>query len=154
MIKYCLRWSKIFVDVFETLGSDHCNHLFGSMNLLERILYGIITIFIKAGVCTNHGKFKTGDRVKYNWKAKIYINSAIEENKNNIFTVREVCYPDKSGIDFEDDMGSADAFWLCKAHFWEKWIPTWEGMFAEMIDANVGDDEKMVVIRKKSHLAH
>ena len=68
----------------------------------------------------NRGRFKPGDKVKYNWMAKVYISTAIEHKKEQTLTITKLLCDDLSGVDYEYQeegqikTGSCDPFWLTK----------------------------------------
>lgn len=64
-----------------------------------------------------NGSYKKGDRVKYNWMAKIQIYSTLEKmNKTRIVT--KELYQSKSNLEFTDG-DSCAKFWVRKLYFWE-----------------------------------
>lgn len=64
-----------------------------------------------------NGKYKVGDKVRYNWMAHVQIHTVIERKKNPVMMVSEIRYSDN--LTFEDGTGCA-SFWIRKAYFWEK----------------------------------
>lgn len=86
------------------------------LNLLVQWLITYSVVYPK--IFGNNGKFKVGDKTKYNWKAKVQIWS-ITERKNIIETVNKICYSDKSGLEFESG-NSCASYWMRKTYFWEK----------------------------------
>jgi len=83
------------------------------------LLHGLVQWMIDKDLFHHRGKFNPGDIVVYNWKAKIYIASAIE-NDLEPRTVVDVIYDDKSGLEFIDG-DTTDPFWMRKLHWWESW---------------------------------
>lgn len=62
------------------------------------------------------GKFKVGDRVKYNWKALVQIYSTGGKDMHKTRTVKTVLW--FGNLEFTDGTG-CDPFWVRKAYFWE-----------------------------------
>jgi hypothetical protein len=64
-------------------------------------------------------KYKVGDKVKYNWKAKIMINSAIKENVNDVLVINEIKHKRNEFINYKNTRTKkrswTDAHWLTKA---------------------------------------
>lgn len=85
--------------------------------ILRPMLCWIVSVMIKFDLFHNKKKFKPGDNLKYNWKAKVYIWSAIK-NKLEPRTMTNYLYKDNTGILFENGE-SCDPFWVRKLHWWE-----------------------------------
>lgn len=66
----------------------------------------------------NRWCLKIGDKVKYNWMAKIQLSSHIKKYAGTKI-VKEILCSDGSGIKFTDGDG-CDPFWVRKIYFWEK----------------------------------
>lgn len=82
--------------------------------------WNLVQFLIDNNLFHNHGKFKSGDKVRYNWKAKIQIKSAMwRKSDSGTLTVSEVVYKNKSGVLFVEGSG-CDVFWIRKAYWWEK----------------------------------
>jgi hypothetical protein len=64
----------------------------------------------------NRGRFKVGDKVKYNLFARIYINSVINR-KPLVYTIDKFWTP--TNVDFIEEEG-CDVFWIRKLYPWEK----------------------------------
>lgn len=88
--------------------------------ILRYLVAWIIWLSTYSDWVANRGRLKVGDKVRYNWMAKVQLYSLFRYEKYNItHTVSEILYKDGSGIEFEDGSGS-DPFWLRKIYFWEK----------------------------------
>ncbi len=77
----------------------------------------IIYLMIKYNLFSNVGKFKEGDIVKYNWKAKYHINTVYErENKpmRILSTTSRISYETCDYISDDSSISSCDVFWLTK----------------------------------------
>jgi hypothetical protein len=92
------------------------------MKLIEKILHFIVEIqlriFVSKGWFSGKDKFKKGDIVVYNWKAKVYIFSAIKDELGSHEIINITKYSDSDGIGWIDTKyggtTGADAFWLRK----------------------------------------
>lgn len=82
----------------------------------RKLLYALVD-FIIAMDWFNHnrGYFRSGDKVKYNWKAHIALKTLDKLGKT--FTIKD--YWCHTNVDFEEDGGAA-AFWLRKLYPWER----------------------------------
>lgn len=97
-------------------------------NVVYYIMYWIVFYIIRHGLCQNVGKFKRGDKVKYNWKAKYQIPSIYNERKNMIREIDCILDFKKSksqSCEFkplkdECYVDGCDVFWLRKIYWWEK----------------------------------
>lgn len=85
--------------------------------LLKYIVQWIIYWSIFYEPLRHQGKFKVGDKVKYNWKALVKIYSTGGEDMFKVFTVAEVTW--YGNLEFSDGSG-CDPFWVRKLYFWEK----------------------------------
>lgn len=87
-------------------------------NLLHLILRAIVKFQLKNGMFKHQNCFKHGQWLKYNWKAKVMIYSAI---KNKLgpkqFDKYLYKYPDKNVQFINKD--SCSAFWVRKLYFFE-----------------------------------
>lgn len=90
---------------------DHKGFLYYFVQWL--IIFSVIMPF----VFSNNGKFKIGDRVKYNWKANIKLKSIVEK-RENIRIVSKALYKDKGNVEFTNG-DSCACFWIRKCYFWE-----------------------------------
>ncbi|MEZ2446082.1 hypothetical protein AB6805_30410 [Chitinophaga sp. RCC_12] len=72
----------------------------------------IVQFIIDNDLWHHRGYFKPGDKVRYNWKARVYLSLTNEDNST--FTVDEILYRDKSGVSFQEGSG-CDPFWLRQA---------------------------------------
>jgi len=81
-------------------------------NAFYAVLCVVIEFQIKYEMFDNRHKFKNGDLVKYNWKARAFIGSAIKDKEQNK-VVQNYIYKDNSGIEFTDGDG-CDPFWVSK----------------------------------------
>jgi len=77
----------------------------------------IILSAIMPFLFSNNGKFKVGDRVKYNWKANIQLKSIVDK-RDRTRTVSKVLYVDKGNVEFTNG-DSCACFWIRKCYFWE-----------------------------------
>ena len=87
------------------------------------ILHRIVYFIIHADLFNNRGKFKPGDKVKYNFFAKVYLgHKHIQSKGRYIFTIK--CYEpwskDLENVAFEEDSGCS-VFWIRKLYPWERW---------------------------------
>jgi hypothetical protein len=83
-------------------------------------MWNLVQFMIYFKLFHHRGKFKVGDKVRYNWKAWVRIKSALwGESDKGTLTVSEVLYKDKSNVGFEEG-GGCDVFWIRKAFFWER----------------------------------
>lgn len=85
----------------------------------SRLLYNLVQWMIDKDLFHHRGKFKPGDIVVYNWKAKMHIASAIEDDLEPR-VIMNIIYEDGSGLEFADG-DTTDPFWVRKAHWWESW---------------------------------
>lgn len=76
---------------------------------MKKLKYWIVSLIINNGLRTNKGEFRKGDRVKYNWKAKVFIPEEIDEDTRVVADV--ISMGDSDNIKFTDKDHS-DAFWL------------------------------------------
>lgn len=81
-------------------------------------------IFIPNGWFNNHGKFKPGDKVKYNFFAKVMIPSIAKQKgyeEGHVFVVKDYFEwsKKKQSIEFEGGDG-CDVFWIRKLYVWER----------------------------------
>lgn len=89
------------------------------------ILHPIVHFIIKMDWFNNRGKFKPGDKVKYNLFAKIYIGG-IEEIKGGksgtIYTIShyEPWSKKLENVAFIENSGCS-VFWIRKLYPWERW---------------------------------
>ena len=81
-------------------------------NAFYTLLCVVIDFQIKYEMFDNRKCFKNGDVVKYNWKAKVYIKSAIKD-KLEPRVVKNYLYKDNSGVEFTNGDG-CDPFWVSK----------------------------------------
>ena len=81
-------------------------------NALYTLLCVVIEFQLKYEMFDNRNNLKKGDKVKYNWKAKAYIGSAIE-HKQQTKIVDYYLYKDNSNVQFLDG-DSCDPFWVSK----------------------------------------
>jgi len=103
-------------------------------NLVHYIGYAIVHFIIVKGLFQNIGKFKQGDIVKYNWKARFYLSKSFlnSHNKNGLKQIGAIfTYKDGSqcahyvDMDDETDEGSCSVFWLTKAYIGPNRIRRW-----------------------------
>lgn len=74
----------------------------------------IVSFMIKYKLFQHKNKFKVGDVVTYNWKAKAYISSAIKDE----VLPKKVISQTFGSLDFSDGQ-SADPFWMRKLNWAE-----------------------------------
>lgn len=90
-----------------------------TMKKLSHVFYwllcGVIRFQINNGLFENKN-LKKGQLVKYNWKAKVKIKSAIRDNIHSVMKVKGF---DGSIVEFTND-DSCDPFWVRKLHWWER----------------------------------
>ncbi len=88
------------------------------LTLLQRIIEFTIQIRAKHNLLPVYN-YQIGDRVKYNWKAKIMIPSAIEANVNDVLVINEIKHKRNEFINYKNTRskkrGWVDAYWLKKA---------------------------------------
>ena len=82
------------------------------LNIFYFVLCAVVDFQIKYDLFENRNNLKKGDKVKYNWKARACIDTAIA-NKKQIKIVD--CYElkDNSCVMFTDG-DSCDPFWVSK----------------------------------------
>ena len=92
---------------------------FETMKKLSHVFYwllcGVVRFQINNNLFANKG-LKKGQLVKYNWKSRVYINSAI---KDRIGDIKEVRNHEHNNVIFLDG-DSCDPFWVRKIYSWEK----------------------------------
>jgi hypothetical protein len=82
------------------------------------LLRAVINFQLSNNLCENHNKFKRGDWLKYNWKAKIIINTVVKREGNKPRQFEKYII---SGDNVEFINGdSCSAFWVRRLHFWER----------------------------------
>ena len=96
-------------------------------NIANYVLYAVVFWLIKHNLCQNTGKFKEGDLVTYNWKAKYYIDTVYKnERELGIKKITSITkYSDGSeGCDYinlsDGDESGCDVFWVRKCYWWER----------------------------------
>jgi hypothetical protein len=103
-------------------------------NLVHYIGYAIVHFIIVKGLFQNTGKFKPGDIVKYNWKARYYLGKTFlnSQHKNGLKQIVSIItYKDGSqaanyvDMDDETEEGSCDVFWIKKAYIGSNRIRRW-----------------------------
>jgi hypothetical protein len=90
------------------------------------LLYTVVHFIIEMNWFNQTGKFKEGDLVKYNWKAKAYIRSVYDREKSIKKITKIITY--KSGsesceytpIDKKGYSSGCDVFWIRKCYLWER----------------------------------
>jgi len=87
-------------------------------NVWHYFLYWLVFKMIASGKFTNIGRFKPGDKVKYNWRAKVYIGH-IHSQEKGVLTFQRVCDWSTSGsncyyVDSKGEVSGCDVFWLTK----------------------------------------
>lgn len=82
--------------------------------LSKSIAYNFVQFILDNNMCTNIGKFKPGDKVEYNWFAKVQILTAIGQNLGKVLTIKSFDIPNcNDHVDFIEG-GSCHIFWLKK----------------------------------------
>ena len=81
-------------------------------NALYKVLCVVVKFQINYNMFDHRNCFKKGDKVKYNWKAKAYIGSAIKD-KLETKVVDFYSFKDNSNVEFTDG-DSCDPFWVSK----------------------------------------
>lgn len=74
----------------------------------------LIDLLIEYQICSHRGKFKKGDILTYNWKAKNSIPSVIGDSPQQVKRT-----DNKTFIEFTNG-DTCDAFWVRKLYWWEK----------------------------------
>lgn len=99
-----------------------------TIELLKRKLFkkAVVHFIIDNEWSQNRDRFKPGDQVRFNWRAKAFILSAIKDDINKTFVVSKILYSDQSGVEFTNGDG-CDPFWLRKARKSELISPQSEG---------------------------
>lgn len=87
-------------------------------SFFNKLLRAIILFQINNGMFENHNKFKRGEWLKYNWKAKIMIHTAIKDRKEPMQFEEYIFKGDNVKFTNGD---SCSAFWVRRLHFWE-WL--------------------------------
>ncbi len=88
-------------------------------NIVNYILHYLVHLQLKYNLYST-GKFKAGDYVRYNWKAKLHIPTVYERNFGTVRKISsiithsdgsQVCRfePQKDGL-----YDGSDIFWICK----------------------------------------
>lgn len=88
----------------------HTRELLGERKFRKALVH----FFIDNGYFRNVNRFKIGDQVRYNWKAKISIWSAIDEKWGQTFVVTKI-WANGQNVDYYSDEygeGGCDVFWL------------------------------------------
>jgi hypothetical protein len=90
--------------------------------ILNKLAY-LVGVMIRKRLFVHQGKFKEGDIVIFNWKARVTIASAIREQLGPHIIINIIKYKDNDGIEWKDHKyygtSGSDAFWLRKIYFWE-----------------------------------
>lgn len=88
-------------------------------NLWELLLTIVIQIQINYDWCNNIGKFKVGDRVERNWKARVFLKSICREELKGVFIVREIKWKDENWEGVDELTGTIEqgtsVFWIKKS---------------------------------------
>ena len=84
--------------------------------LFYALLGEIIHLQIKWDLFTNENKFKRGEWLKYNWKAKIVIDTVVEGVGPRQF---ERYTLSGSNVEFTDG-DRCSPFWVRRLYFWER----------------------------------
>jgi len=86
-------------------------------HIFYALLRAVIQFQINNGMFENHNKFKRGEWLKYNWKAKIMIDTAIKDGLEPMQFEKYII----KGENVEFTNGdSCSAFWVRRLHFWER----------------------------------
>ena len=86
-------------------------------HFIHALLTAVIDFQIHYDLFFNYNKFKEGDWLVYNWKAKIIIDTVVKREGNK---PRQFSHYIMKGenVEFKDG-DSCSAFWVRKLHFWE-----------------------------------
>lgn len=95
----------------KTLITHKARHIFYAL------LRAVIQFQINNGMFENHNKFKRGEWLKYNWKAKICIYSAIKDKLEPRQFTKYII--EGENVEFTNG-DSCSAFWVRRLHFWER----------------------------------
>jgi hypothetical protein len=94
------------------------NWIYGkARHFIHALLAAVIQFQINNEMFNNHNKFKRGDWLKYNWKAKIYIDTVVKKKSKPRQFDKYIFSGDN--VEFTDG-DSCSAFWVRKLHFWER----------------------------------
>lgn len=85
--------------------------------IFHALLRMIINFQINNDLCTNHNKFKPGEWLKYNWKAKIIINTVVKREGNKPKQFAKYILKGEN-VEFTNS-DSCSAFWVRRLYFWE-----------------------------------
>ena len=80
----------------------------------RQFVKALVHFFIDNRYFQNVNRFKEGDQVRYNWKAKCFLGSIFEEKKGQTFIISDV-WSKGANVDYynnEYGEGSCDVFWL------------------------------------------
>jgi hypothetical protein len=86
---------------------------------MKKILQSLSEFFIRHNWLSNVGKFKGGDKVKYNWKAKVTLGGSYN-NKTHTITKIILQTPTSENFECGCDEGGGDVYWIRKLYFWER----------------------------------
>ncbi len=96
-------------------------------NVFNALMYRLVFWLIKNNRCQNTKKFKEGDLVVYNWKAKYYLGFLyFQEREGGIKKITAITkYSNGSeSCDYinlsNNDRSGCDVFWVRKCYFWER----------------------------------
>ena len=102
-------------------------------NIISRgynhIVYMVVHWLLRFNLGKNVGKFKVGDLVTYNWKAKSHIKSIYEEERKK--GIKKITGSKPSSgytpiytyINLSDETEDfSAAFWLRKCYWWERYL--------------------------------
>lgn len=88
-------------------------------NALYLVLRAVVQFQINNGMFAHQNCFERGQWLKYNWKAKVVIYSAIKDKlEPRQFDKYLYKYPDKN-VQFDNE-DSCSAFWVRRLYFWER----------------------------------
>lgn len=74
----------------------------------------LVQFFIDNRYFQNVNRFKKGDQVRYNWKAKFFLGSLFEKRRGKTFIVTNVWHKGQNVYYYNNEYGegSCDVFWL------------------------------------------
>jgi hypothetical protein len=88
------------------------------LTLLQRLIEFVIQFKVKHNLLPTYN-YKVGEKVRYNWKAKVMIDSAIKENVNDELIINEIKHKRNEFINYQNTRtkkrGWTDAYWLKRA---------------------------------------
>jgi len=71
------------------------------LTLLQRLIEFVIQFKVKHNLLPTYN-YKVGEKVRYNWKAKVMIDSAIKENVNDELIINEIKHKRNEFINYQN----------------------------------------------------